>query len=130
MKIPRTQAGVNLVHVPYRCAPAAATGLVAGQVQVMFDQLPNSIENIRSGKLRALAVTTATRSKALPGIPTVGEFVPGYEATGWRGIGAPKNTPAEIVERLGNQCSLGQSHDGGTVCRPWRDCVCRLSWRL
>jgi tripartite-type tricarboxylate transporter receptor subunit TctC len=99
----KMMAGVNLVHVPYRGAPAAATGLISGQVQVMFDQLPNSIENIRSGKLRALAVTTATRSKTLPDIPTVGEFVPGYEATGWWGIGAPRNTPAEIVEKLNRE---------------------------
>jgi tripartite-type tricarboxylate transporter receptor subunit TctC len=99
----KMMAGVNLVHVPYRGAPAAATGMISGQVQVMFDNLPNSIEHIRSGKLRALAVTTATRSKALPDIPTVGEFVPGYEATSWNGIGAPRNTPTEIVERLNGE---------------------------
>ena len=78
----------------------ALTDLLGGQVQVAFGGLPSSIEHIRTGKLRALAVTTATRSEALPNIPTVGEFVPGYEASMWYGIGAPKNTPAEIVAKL------------------------------
>jgi tripartite-type tricarboxylate transporter receptor subunit TctC len=91
--------GVNLVHVPYNRA-LAVTDLLGGQVQVMFDALPASIEYIRTGKLRALAVTTVKRSAALPGIPTVGEFLPGYEASQWYGLGAPKNTPAEIVEKL------------------------------
>jgi tripartite-type tricarboxylate transporter receptor subunit TctC len=99
--------GVNLVHVPYRGAPAAATDLIGGQVQVMFDNLPNSIEYIRSGRLRALAVTTATRSQALPDIPAVGEFLPGYEASAWWGVGAPKDTPAEIIERLNREINAG-----------------------
>ena len=77
--------------------------LLGGQVQVMFDALPASIEYIRTGKLRALAVTTAMRSAALPDIPTVGEFLPGYEASQWYGLGAPKNTPAEIVEKLNRE---------------------------
>ena len=79
-----------MVHVPYRGAGPALTDLLGGQVQVMFDSLPSSIEHIRAGKVRALAVTTATRSEALPDVPTVGEFVPGYEASAWSGIGAPK----------------------------------------
>ena len=94
--------GVNLVHVPYNRAPAS-TDLLGGQVQVMFDALPASIEYIRTGKLRALAVTTAMRSAALPDIPTVGKFLPGYEASQWYGLGAPKNTPAEIVEKLNRE---------------------------
>ena len=94
--------GVNLVHVPYNRAPAS-TDLLGGQVQVMFDALPASIEYIRTGKLRALAVTTAMRSAALPDIPTLGEFLPGYEASQWYGLGAPKNTPAAIVEKLNRE---------------------------
>ena len=77
--------------------------LLGGQVQVVFAPIPASIEYIRAGKLRALAVTTATRSEALPDIPTVGEFVPGYEASGWYGVGAPKNTPAEIIDKLNKE---------------------------
>jgi tripartite-type tricarboxylate transporter receptor subunit TctC len=96
----KMMAGVNLIHVPYRGSPQAITDLLGGQVQVMFDVMASSIEQIRIGKLRALAVTTATRSDALPGIPTVGEFVSGYEAISWSGIGAPKNTPDEIIEKL------------------------------
>jgi tripartite-type tricarboxylate transporter receptor subunit TctC len=95
--------GVNLVHVPYRGAAPAVTNLLAGQVQVFFDPFPNSIEYIRAGKLRPLAITSATRSEALPDVPTVSEFVPGYEATGWFGIGAPKATPVEIVEKLNKE---------------------------
>jgi tripartite-type tricarboxylate transporter receptor subunit TctC len=95
--------GVNLVHVPYRGAGPALVDLLAGQVQVYFTTMPASIEYVRAGKLRALAVTTATRSETLPGIPTMGEFVPGYEATTWYGVGVPKNTPAEIVEKLSKE---------------------------
>jgi tripartite-type tricarboxylate transporter receptor subunit TctC len=95
--------GVNLVHVPYRGSAPALTDLLGGQVQVMFDNLPSSIEHVRSGKLRALAVTTATRSPALPDLPTVGDFIPGFEASVWQGIGAPKNTPPEIIERLNQE---------------------------
>jgi tripartite-type tricarboxylate transporter receptor subunit TctC len=90
------------VHVPYNRAPAL-TDLLGGQAQVMFDALPSPIEYIRTGKLRALAVTTAMRSAALPDIPTVGEFLPGYEASQWYGLDAPKNTPAEIVEKLNRE---------------------------
>jgi tripartite-type tricarboxylate transporter receptor subunit TctC len=90
--------GVNLVHVPYRSVYIA--DLLAGQVQVVFNPIPQSLELIRTGKLRALAVTTAKRLEALPDLPAVGEFVAGYEAAGWYGLGVPKNTPAEIVNKL------------------------------
>ena len=96
-----------MVHVPYRGAAPALTDLLGGQVQVTFDPMSSSIEHIRAGKLRALAVTTATRSEALPDIPTVGDFVPGYEASGWFGIGAPKDTPAEIIDKLNREINAG-----------------------
>jgi tripartite-type tricarboxylate transporter receptor subunit TctC len=99
--------GINMVHVPYRGAAPALVDLIAGQAQVQFASTPETIEYIRAGKLRALGVTTATRSEVLPEIPTVGEFVPGYEATAWFGIGAPKNTPAEIVYKLNNEIDAG-----------------------
>ena len=91
-------AGVDMVHVPYRGEAPALTDLIAGQVQVAVPQPSRSVEYIRAGKLRALAVTTATRSEALPELPTIGEFVPGFEASAWYGIGAPKTTSAEIVD--------------------------------
>jgi tripartite-type tricarboxylate transporter receptor subunit TctC len=103
----KMMAGVNMLHVPYRGAAPALTDMLGGQVQVMFDNLPSSIEHIKSGHLRALAVTTTTRSAALPDIPTVADFVPGYEAANWQGIGAPKNTPAEIVNRLNQEINAG-----------------------
>jgi tripartite-type tricarboxylate transporter receptor subunit TctC len=103
----KMMAGINLVHVPYRGAPQALTDLLSGQVQVSFDPLPAAIEFIKSGKLRALAVTTATRSEALPDIPTIGEFVSDYEASGWNGVGAPKNTPIEIVQKLNTEINAG-----------------------
>ena len=96
-------AGVRMVHVPYRGAAPALTDLIGGQVQVLFSAVTSSIETIKAGKVRALAVTTATRSEALPDLPTVGEFVPGYEASNWWGIGAPKSTPAEIVDKLNGE---------------------------
>ena len=96
----KMMAGVDIVHVPYRGGGPALTDLLAGQVPVMFDTIATSMEQIKAGKLRALAVTSATRSEVLPDIPTIGEFVPGYEATGWQGIGAPRNTPPEIIDRL------------------------------
>jgi tripartite-type tricarboxylate transporter receptor subunit TctC len=89
-----------MVHVPYRGAAPALTDLIGGQVQVLFSAVTSSIETIKAGKVRALAVTTATRSEALPDLPTVAEFVPSYEASNWWGIGAPKSTPAEIVDKL------------------------------
>jgi len=99
----KIMAGVDMLHLPYRGGGPALTDLLGGQVQVMFPGTVSSIEYIRAGRLRALAVTTATRSDALPDVPTVGEFVPGYEASGWFGIGAPKATPAEIVEKLNKE---------------------------
>jgi tripartite-type tricarboxylate transporter receptor subunit TctC len=99
----KMMTGVNLVHVPYRGAGPALVDLLGGQVQVMFASMSSSIEYVRAGKLRALAVTTATHSPVLPNIPTVAEFVPGYESSFWTGIGAPKNTPAEIVDKLNKE---------------------------
>ena len=99
--------GVRMIHVPYRGAGLALVDLLAGQVQVYFVQIVASIKYIRTGQLRPLAVTTATRSEALPDIPTVDEFVPGYEASAWQGIGAPKNTPAEIIDRLNKEINAG-----------------------
>jgi tripartite-type tricarboxylate transporter receptor subunit TctC len=99
----KAMTGVNMVHVPYRGQAPAMTDLLAGQVQVMFDPVVSSIAHIRAGKLRPLAVTTSTRSEALPDIPTVGEFLPGYEASVWFGAGVPKNTPTEIVDRLNKE---------------------------
>jgi tripartite-type tricarboxylate transporter receptor subunit TctC len=96
-------AGVNMVHVPYRGAGNAMTDLIGGQVQLMFDTTQNSIPHIKAGKVRALAVTTAGRSELLPDLPTIGDFVPGYEASGSFGFGAPRNTPAEIVDRLNRE---------------------------
>jgi tripartite-type tricarboxylate transporter receptor subunit TctC len=93
-------AGVNLVHVPYRGSPQALTGLFAGEVNVLFDTLSTSLGHIKAGKLRALGVTSAARSQLLPDVPTIGEFVPGYDATSWQGVGAPKNAPAEVIDRL------------------------------
>jgi tripartite-type tricarboxylate transporter receptor subunit TctC len=99
----KTMTGVDLVHVPYRGNAPALIDLLSGQVQVYLSGTVSSIEYIRAGKLRALAVTTATRWEGLPDIPAVGEFVPGYEASTWYGLGAPKNTPAEIVEKLNKE---------------------------
>ncbi|HEV7983117.1 MAG TPA: tripartite tricarboxylate transporter substrate binding protein [Xanthobacteraceae bacterium] len=93
-------AGVNLVHVPYRGQGPAMTDLLGGQLQVIFATTPGTTEYVRIGKLRALAVTTRARAEALPEVPTVADFVPGYEASQWYGFGAPKNTPPEIIERL------------------------------
>jgi tripartite-type tricarboxylate transporter receptor subunit TctC len=96
----KMMTGVDLLHVPYRGAAPALTDLISGQVQVMFDNMPSSIEHIRAGKLRALGVTTAKRSPALPDVPTVADTVPGYEASAWFGMGAPKETPPEVVNKL------------------------------
>jgi tripartite-type tricarboxylate transporter receptor subunit TctC len=100
-------AGINMVHVPYRSGAPALTDLIGGQVQVYFGALPVSIEHIRADRLRPLAVTGAIRSEVLPDIPTVGDFVPGYEATTWFGIGAPRNTPPEFVDRLNKEANAG-----------------------
>lgn len=99
--------GVNFIHVPYRGAAQAITDLLGGQVQVLFEPLPASIQFIKSGKLRALAVTTAHRSEALPDLPAMGEFVPGYEASGWTGVWVPRNTPIEVVEILNKAINAG-----------------------
>jgi tripartite-type tricarboxylate transporter receptor subunit TctC len=103
----KMMTGVNFVHVPYRGASQALTDLLSGQVQVLFEPLPPSMQHIKSGTLRALAVTTATRSEALPDVPTVSEFVPGYEASGWSGVCAPKNTPTDIIDRLNKEINAG-----------------------
>jgi tripartite-type tricarboxylate transporter receptor subunit TctC len=103
----KMMAGVDMLHVPYRGAAPALTDLMGGQVQVLFDNMPSSIEYLKAGKLRPLAVTTATRSDALPGVPTVAETVPGYEASAWFGLGAPKGTPAEIVDKLNAAVNAG-----------------------
>jgi tripartite-type tricarboxylate transporter receptor subunit TctC len=103
----KMMAGVNLIHVPYRGGAPAVTDLLGGQVQVMFASPSISIEHVRAGKLRALAVTTATRSEALPDVPTVGDFLSGFEASVWLGIGAPKNTPAEIIDKLNKEINAG-----------------------
>ena len=100
-------AGVNLVHVPYRGPPQSLTALFAGEIEVMFDTLSTSIEHLKAGRLRALAVTSAARSDLLPDVPSVGEFVPGYEATSWQGVGAPAGTPAAIVDTLNREINAG-----------------------
>ncbi len=103
----KAMTGVNMLHVPYRGGAPAMTDLIGGQVHVYFGTISESIEYIRASKLRALAVTTATRSEVLPNIPTVGEFVPGYEASGWQGVGAPKNTPTDIIDKLNKEINAG-----------------------
>jgi tripartite-type tricarboxylate transporter receptor subunit TctC len=96
-------ADVNMVHVPYRGGAQPLTDLIGGQVQIMFDVMPSSIQHIRGGKLRALAVTTSTRSEALPEVPSVSEFMPGYEVSTWYGLGVPKGTPANIIDMLNKE---------------------------
>ena len=99
----KMMTGVDMLHVPYRGAPPALTDLIGGQVHVMFDNMPSSIEHIRAGRLRPLAVTSTARLQALPEIPTIGDFVPGFETSAWAGIGAPKNTPTEIIDTLNRE---------------------------
>src|SRR5262245_50948100 len=103
----KMMTGVDMIPAPCRCGGPAMTDLMAGQVQVVFNPVPESMEFIRAGKLRPLAVTTATRSEVMPDVPTVGEFVPGYEASALQGIGAPKQTPAEIVDKLNKEINAG-----------------------
>jgi len=103
----KMMTGVNMVHVPYRGGGPALVDLLSGQVQVMFPTMSSSIEYVRAGKLGALAVTSATPSEALPQIPTVSDFVPGFEATFWTGIGAPKNTPTDVVDKLNKEINAG-----------------------
>jgi tripartite-type tricarboxylate transporter receptor subunit TctC len=92
--------GINMVHVPYRGGAPALTDLIAGQVHVMFDNVPTSAEHIKAGKLRGLAVTSTARSEVLPDLPTVTDFLPGYEASAWYGLGVPKNTPGEVIDKI------------------------------
>jgi tripartite-type tricarboxylate transporter receptor subunit TctC len=123
----KMMASVDMVHVPYRSGGPALTDLLGGQVQVYFASTVASIEYIKTGRLRALAVTTATRLEALPDVPTMAEFLPGYEATGWVGIGAPKDTPADIIDKLNREINAGLADPkmkarladlGGTVLAP------------
>jgi tripartite-type tricarboxylate transporter receptor subunit TctC len=124
--------GIKMIHVPYRGDAPALTDLLGGQVQVYFGSVPSSIEYIKTGKLRALAVTTATRSEALPAVPTVGESLPGYEASAWLGIGVPRNTPRRNHRHAQqrDQCGSWQYGDPGSVRRPGRDRVSNLAWRV
>jgi tripartite-type tricarboxylate transporter receptor subunit TctC len=108
----KMMAGVDMLHVPYRGSAPALTDLIAGHVQVMFDAVSSSISYIRGGQARALAVTTATRLDTLPDLPTVGDFVPGYEASAWFGVCAPKGTPAEIIEALNREINAGLADAG------------------
>jgi tripartite-type tricarboxylate transporter receptor subunit TctC len=103
----KIMTGVDLTHVPYRGSAPALTDLIAGTVQVMFDNMPSSLPHIQAGKLRALGVTTAQRSDALPQVPAVAETVPGYEASAFFGMSVPKGTPAEIIEKLNNAINAG-----------------------
>ena len=103
----KLMTGVDIVHVPYRCAAPAIADLLGGQVQLMFDTVISSIEYIKAGKLRALAATTATRTEILPDLPTISDFVPGYESSSFNGIGAPRGTPAEIIDRLNREINAG-----------------------
>src|SRR5262249_13952970 len=103
----KTMTGVNMVHVPYRGTAPALTDLIAGQVQVYVDPLPSSLPHIQRGALRALGVTTVTRSDALPDVPTIGETVPGFEVSGWAGMGVRAGTPQEIVEKLSREINAG-----------------------
>ena len=103
----KMMTGVNMLHVPYRGAPPALTDLISGQVHVMFDNMPSSIEHIRAGRLRPLAVTATTRLEALPDVPPLADFVPGFETSAWAGIGAPKDTPAEIIDKLNREINGG-----------------------
>jgi tripartite-type tricarboxylate transporter receptor subunit TctC len=105
-------AGINMVHVPYRGQGPALTDLLGGQVQVLFATTPGTTEYVRTGKLRALAVTTASRAQVLPDLPTVGDFLPGYEASQWYGVGAPKSTPAEIVDKLNKEINAALADPG------------------
>ena len=128
----KMMTGVNMQHVPYRGVAPALTDLIGGQAQVMFPSAFSSLEYIRAGKLRVLAVTTATRSQALPNVPTVGEFVPGYEASFVYGLGAPKNTPTEIVEKLNQETNTRprRPQDKGSVRRSGRYGSSRFARRI
>lgn len=103
----KIMAGLNIVHIPYRGGGPALADLLSGQIQMMFPTSTSSIEYVRAGKLRALAVTSATRSQVLPELPTIGEFIPGYEASAIFGLGAPKHVPADIIEILSRELNAG-----------------------
>jgi tripartite-type tricarboxylate transporter receptor subunit TctC len=103
----KMMTGLDMVHVPYRGGAPALTDLIGGQVQLMFISAGASIEYVRAGKLRALAISSATRSEAMPDIPTVGESVPGYEMSSWFGVGAPRQTPVDIINRLNKEINAG-----------------------
>jgi tripartite-type tricarboxylate transporter receptor subunit TctC len=103
----KIMTGVQLTHVPYRGSAPALTDMISGTVQVMFDNMPSSLPHIQAGKLRALAVTTAQRSEALPNVPTVAETVPGYEASAFFGMGVPHDTPAEVIDKLNKEINAG-----------------------
>ena len=128
----KMMAGVNMVHVPYRGGAPAIADLIAGHVQVMFTSPFGLIEYIRAGKLRAIAVTTATRSEALPDVPPVGDFVPGYEVIAWFGVGAPMNTPAEIVDKLNKEinAALADPKNESAHLRHGSRAVCQFARRL
>ena len=121
--------GVDIVVVRYRGSPAAQTDVIAGQVQTAFDAVPTSIEHVRTGRLRALAVASPTRLEVLPNLPTVAETVPGFAASGWCGLCAPKATPAEIVDRLNREvnAALRRSQDQGSACEHWCSTVFDLA---
>ena len=125
-------AGVDIVHVPYRGGGPALVDLLGGQVQMMFGIIASSMEYIRAGKLRPLAVSTAMRVDTLPDVPTVGDFLPGYEASDWYGICAPKGTPVEIVDRLNAQINAGsrRSQAEGAARRPGRHSAARVARRV
>jgi tripartite-type tricarboxylate transporter receptor subunit TctC len=108
----KMKAGIDLIHVPYRGGAPALTDLIGGQVQVSFADIASSIEYVRAGKLRALGVTTMARSEALPDLPPIADYLPGYETSGWFGIGVPKNTPAEIIGRLNKEINTGLATPG------------------
>ena len=104
--------GVDMIHVPYRGSGPALTDMIGGQVQVMFDTTVASIENLRAGKLRPLAVTSATRLEALPDVPAMADYLPGFEASAWYGVGVPKNTPTGIIENLNKEINAGLALPG------------------
>ena len=118
----KMMTGVDMVHVPYRGGAPALTDLIGGQVQVMFDNIPTSAGHIKSGKLRGLAVTGTERSEVLPDLPTVADFVPGYEASAWYGLGAPKHTPAEIIDKVNKAMNavLADPKTKERLRRAWR----------
>jgi tripartite-type tricarboxylate transporter receptor subunit TctC len=126
----KMMTGINMVHVPYRGGAPALTDMIGGQVQVMFDNIPTSIEHIRAGRLRVLAVTGTARSSLLPETPTVADFLPGYEASAWYGIGAPKNTPAEIINKLNTTINAILADCEGAVRQHGRHAYYRIGRRV